>query len=235
MFCPRCRAEYRDKFSKCKDCGIDLLPGTYNTDKTPANKRYAISILKYILAAGSIYPIFRLHNSLSINLAQRDDAWIPDAIMLLSILVIDAGIIFSEIKKASQSKIFKIYRNSTEKHVAVKQGWSWPAFFFQWYWALCKKLWATALATFSVVISVVFLAIFSLNYLADNIEISAIDTYDVFIILFFSLIGFALSFLYGSKGNAWRKKNLESRGFVLSDTVRAANVRTAISPYRNTD
>lgn len=27
MFCPNCRAEYREGFSKCADCGTDLVSG----------------------------------------------------------------------------------------------------------------------------------------------------------------------------------------------------------------
>jgi hypothetical protein len=26
MFCPKCKAEYREGFTKCSDCGIDLIP-----------------------------------------------------------------------------------------------------------------------------------------------------------------------------------------------------------------
>ena len=26
MFCPKCKAEYREGFSRCADCGIDLVP-----------------------------------------------------------------------------------------------------------------------------------------------------------------------------------------------------------------
>lgn len=26
MICPKCNAEYRDGFSKCSDCGVDLVP-----------------------------------------------------------------------------------------------------------------------------------------------------------------------------------------------------------------
>jgi hypothetical protein len=26
MFCPKCKAEYREGFFKCADCGIDLIP-----------------------------------------------------------------------------------------------------------------------------------------------------------------------------------------------------------------
>ncbi len=27
MFCPHCKAEYREGFSRCADCGIDLVDG----------------------------------------------------------------------------------------------------------------------------------------------------------------------------------------------------------------
>jgi hypothetical protein len=26
MICPQCKAQYRDGFYKCADCGIDLIP-----------------------------------------------------------------------------------------------------------------------------------------------------------------------------------------------------------------
>jgi hypothetical protein len=26
MFCPKCKAEYREGFTKCADCNIDLVP-----------------------------------------------------------------------------------------------------------------------------------------------------------------------------------------------------------------
>ena len=37
MFCPKCKAEYRDGFYKCTDCGVDLvyeLPGELQTKYT---------------------------------------------------------------------------------------------------------------------------------------------------------------------------------------------------------
>jgi hypothetical protein len=38
-------------------------------------------------------------------------------------------------------KTFKIYEPPTGECEAVKQGWSWPAFFFGPIWALVKTLW----------------------------------------------------------------------------------------------
>ena len=38
-------------------------------------------------------------------------------------------------------KQYKIFKHPLGKIEAVKQGWSWPAFFFNWIWALVKKMW----------------------------------------------------------------------------------------------
>jgi hypothetical protein len=36
-------------------------------------------------------------------------------------------------------KTYKLFENGSQK-VAVKQGWSWPAFFLTWIWAFTKSL-----------------------------------------------------------------------------------------------
>ena len=36
-------------------------------------------------------------------------------------------------------KTYKIFKNPTGQYEAVKQGWSWPAFFFGGIWACVKK------------------------------------------------------------------------------------------------
>lgn len=38
-------------------------------------------------------------------------------------------------------KQYKIYANPQGTYEAVKQGWSWPAFFFSFIWAMVKKMW----------------------------------------------------------------------------------------------
>ena len=38
-------------------------------------------------------------------------------------------------------KTYKIFKNPTGQYEAVKQGWSWPAFFFGGIWACVKKIW----------------------------------------------------------------------------------------------
>ena len=38
-------------------------------------------------------------------------------------------------------KTFKIYEHPAGNREAVKQGWSWPGFFFGPIWAFVKKMW----------------------------------------------------------------------------------------------
>ena len=38
-------------------------------------------------------------------------------------------------------KTFKVYEHEIYGYEAVKQGFSWPALFFGFIWALVKKLW----------------------------------------------------------------------------------------------
>ena len=38
-------------------------------------------------------------------------------------------------------KQFKVYENPQGVYEAVKQGWSWPAFFFSWIWELIAEMW----------------------------------------------------------------------------------------------
>ncbi len=38
-------------------------------------------------------------------------------------------------------KQFAILQHPALGHEVVKNGWSWPAFFFTWLWALAKRLW----------------------------------------------------------------------------------------------
>ncbi|MCY4487204.1 MAG: DUF2628 domain-containing protein [Deltaproteobacteria bacterium] len=45
-------------------------------------------------------------------------------------------------------KKFSILRHATSGYEVVKNGWSWPAFFFTWIWAFVKKLWLIGVIVF---------------------------------------------------------------------------------------
>ncbi len=38
-------------------------------------------------------------------------------------------------------KQFSVFQHPIRGYEAVKNGWSWPAFFFTWIWAFVKRLW----------------------------------------------------------------------------------------------
>lgn len=111
-----------------------------------------------------------------------------------------------------QYKVFKHPSGSTE---AVKQGWSWPGFFFNFIWALVKKMWALGVG---VLISFLVFGFF--------IGFASVRSSGDAIINFVALIA---NIIFGINGNSWREKNLVSRGFEKVDTVTAANPESAIA------
>jgi uncharacterized RDD family membrane protein YckC len=114
-------------------------------------------------------------------------------------------------------KQFKIFKSPAGEVQVVKQGFSWPAFFFNVTWAMFAKMWL-------IVICVLFF------FIILGITI-VITTGSVVTETGGALINFASSIIFGFYGNSWREKNLLSRGFDLKDTVTAANKDGAIALY----
>ena len=112
-------------------------------------------------------------------------------------------------------KQFKIFKHPIGKIEAVKQGWSWPGFFFNFFWAMLKKMWGLAL----FYIAVFFVLGMILAALGD---VSKLEN-------FFNLVGLILAIVFGVNGNSWREMNLKSRGFDEVDTLTAANPEGAIA------
>jgi len=99
-------------------------------------------------------------------------------------------------------KKFKVYSNGTGL-VAVKQGWSWPGFFFTWIWALTKSLWLPAIVI--IIVNLICLKI-------PNATL-------IFIIA---------AVVFGKKGNQWWEKLLLKKGYTELTTVQAANPKNAV-------
>jgi len=113
-----------------------------------------------------------------------------------------------------QYMLFKHPSGSTE---AVKQGWSWPAFFFGFIWAFVKKLYVLG--------SAVLLGCFLLGVLLGLA--GAGDIADAF----GDFLGLVIGVVFGIKGNAWRESNLISRGFEHVGTISAATPEQAIAVH----
>ncbi|MDY0275873.1 MAG: DUF2628 domain-containing protein [Desulfomicrobium sp.] len=119
-------------------------------------------------------------------------------------------------------KQYKIFTHPTQAMEAVKQGWSWPGFFFSFIWALVKKQWVLG---FGVLIGIV-----GLGYLVDAF-IQDTDLGERMINLF----ALAINFVFGMKGNSFREGNLISRGYQLVNTVAAKNPKGAMIAHVNAE
>ena len=114
-----------------------------------------------------------------------------------------------------QYKVFKHANGTTE---AVKLGWSWPAFFFTFIWAMVKNMWGLGVGLL-VFLPILFgiIIIFSGGGTAAETLINC--------------VAIIINIIFGVNGNSLREKNLVSRGYKHADTVTAANPEGAFALY----
>jgi len=112
-------------------------------------------------------------------------------------------------------KTYKIFASPLGSNEAVKQGWSWPGFFFSVIWAYVKKMWI--LGTSVLVLFIV------LEVIGGGIEASAGMS------VFSNILSLIISVIFGANGNQWREKYLLSRGFEYRDTVKAENPEAGLA------
>ncbi|MSU61257.1 MAG: DUF2628 domain-containing protein [Pedosphaera sp.] len=107
-------------------------------------------------------------------------------------------------------KTYKVFARGNET-VAVKQGWSWPAFFLQWIWAFSRKLAVIGGITLAVNIVVLVIPVKNLNN--PYLVIAGV--------------------IFGLKGNKWREASLLKSGFSDKGTVQANNPAEAESNFKS--
>lgn len=113
-------------------------------------------------------------------------------------------------------KHYKIYKHPSESIEAIKQGWSWPAFFFGFIWAMIKKMWGIGVGVL-------------IGWFALGVIIGLISLGDTIANPLINVVGFIVSIIFGINGNLWREKNLTTRGFEQVNTITAANPEGAIA------
>jgi hypothetical protein len=96
--------------------------------------------------------------------------------------------------------------------VAVKDGFSWPAFFFSFLWALTQRLWLVALVLFAVEM----LLMIPFTYLDGATE--AAGSLGVMLVL-------------GWIGNDLKRRGLEKRGLEQHEVVLADSAEAAVRRY----
>lgn len=104
-------------------------------------------------------------------------------------------------------KKFFVFQHPILGTEIVKDGFSWPGFFFSWIWAFVKRLWVHGI----VIILATIIFATPLTHIDLNTSNSAV------------IAALALNFVpylvCGFFGNKWRFNNLGSRGYEHIDTV----------------
>ena len=114
-------------------------------------------------------------------------------------------------------KVFNVYKHDVNGYDAVKDGFSWPGFWFTGIWSLYKKLWWL----FGVIIAVLVGLAFVEQWLMSAYYYSEAKTLDI-------IVKIGLAFIVGFKGNEFVVNDLIRRGYKLTDTVEAKSRTEAI-------
>ena len=117
---------------------------------------------------------------------------------------------------------FKVFENQNGKVEFVKQGWSWPAFFFPGIWLFVKKMWVLGILYWILLFMVELIGVLEDYYFfRGGKELVGIGR--------FAYLG--IFFLLGALGNMIREKNLISKGFDFRKTVTGLDQEDAAASY----
>ena len=109
-------------------------------------------------------------------------------------------------------KTYDVYAHPALGHQAVKQGFSWPGFFFNWIWACVKQMWGVGAG-----LLIAGLILGGFQEVGDG---------GIFI---GGLGQLALLIFVGAKGNDWRRSKLSKQGFEKAGTIEAQSPEAAIA------
>ncbi|MCA9443490.1 MAG: signal peptidase I, partial [Candidatus Omnitrophica bacterium] len=121
-------------------------------------------------------------------------------------------------------KIYQVFEHPEYGRKAVKEGFSWPAFFFGFLWALSKKLWLLALTYFLLKISFRVL----LPILFGPYSNASERGFLLFVLALFPVV-------LGFYGNHWVGARLVRKGYSMKGRLNASNRRDAIEKSKDID
>ena len=114
-------------------------------------------------------------------------------------------------------KKYSVFSSSQGDFVTVKQGWSWPAFFFVFFWAIAKKLWFVCISYFVIIlVSYISIRYFELNN------------------IFYKIVVIILRIVFGLCGNIWVENKLFAHGFQIRSVECSRTSEKAIECFQNT-
>jgi len=111
---------------------------------------------------------------------------------------------------------YKIFKSPNGKYEAIKQGWSWPGFFFKLWWTLIKRLWYQSL--------IILVGSLVLGTIEVVLEVNESES-------LFPFFSFIVGLILGRYGNQWREKNLLKRNHEYKGTLSATSPEKAIEYF----
>ena len=98
--------------------------------------------------------------------------------------------------------------------LVVKEGFSWPAFFLSFLWALWHRLWVPA--------AVIFLAGAAIGLLGAKLHLDSLSQW---------ALSLGLAAIVGYLGNDLRRRLLDRQGFALADVSSGDDADAALRRY----
>jgi Protein of unknown function (DUF2628) len=127
-------------------------------------------------------------------------------------------------------KSFNVYVKNG-KFKAVKNGWSWPAFFFGSIWAIFMQLWLLGLFLLPVELLLQML-VSSIEKTQRSAPGNYSDTTEI-IGGVVALAALLIRIIFGAYGNSWKRKKLEKSTYRLVKTLESSSKDNAISLCKN--
>lgn len=109
---------------------------------------------------------------------------------------------------------YTIYQHPIGQIEAVKQGWSWPAFFLGFIWAMYKKMWGLGACLLIATI---------LLYATVGTSSNGAIILDI--------LSLVVGIFFGMQGNNWYESSLKTRGYDYLKTVNASTKEGAIGVH----
>ena len=115
-------------------------------------------------------------------------------------------------------KKFKVFKNAVGDIKAIKQGWCWPAFFFDIFWAMVSNLWG--------ILGVLLIAFVVMNFFMGLFRVAQNGEAVI------GISAIVAKIVFGVSGNKWREGKLLSKGFELKQIVMAASRGKAVALFK---
>ncbi len=115
-------------------------------------------------------------------------------------------------------KEFQIHSQGDQEFLAIKAGFSWPAFLLTWLWCLSKQLYLQAGGLFLLMIALVI----AWKFQPEGA-------------VFFGLLGVVTALVAGNKAGAWLARKAERTGYVFRGVVMGDTAAGAIALFRRSD